>query len=426
MSSPMKMLDFYTGVWKLVGAVVSGDGFVRIQDEKDKTFEQVMFDDKPVVIPTPEQLQPNLTERVIFNPLLEDIDKAESLSLAAYREQTTKCLNSQAMDLLANVLCVGFDPNQAGALSEEQMVFLEPIGKHKVNPERFLANVELLMRKSRAKTERSLVGIYLKRSGEVGKKRYRAVSVVSFPLLEELVACEETQAKAPYGVKMPKEERALLREMLEAIYPTDPALGEETWMSGSDDPFSPKFSSLAMALRKVLAANIRVGLLFKQHMTLKNKELYTAEELMALMIDTRPMEMERRYFRGIGDCSSPVTEEVRKRVEAATAAPAETQTTTAQAAHAPVGTDFMSQARAAMAAPRQTTPANSFAAMMPRQATTVDPQNPMAFLQGMAQGTASQPRGADFFRAASQAQVSRGSSLGIVGASAGRQSGLSI
>lgn len=306
MTTTMKMLEFYAGAWEMLGFSVSSDGFIRRVNEKDDQFEQLVYEDKPVVLPYPEQLQPGLAERVIFNPVLEDIDKAESNSLAAYREQVIHAMNQQAMNIMISLLAIAFDPNQASNMTEEQLDFLRPLAQWNVKPDKLLASLEGLLRKSRAKTERSIVGFYLKRMGEIGSKRYRSVGVVSFPMLEELIACEDTPNKAPFGVKLSKDERGALREILTMMYP-DPE--SESWMAGSDDPFAPKLSSLAKAMYIVLQRNVKLGLMFSGLMTLKNEKLYTSENVLNLMMDTRPLEMERRYFRGVGDFGAPVSKE---------------------------------------------------------------------------------------------------------------------
>lgn len=438
MSSPMKLLEFYRKCWELVGASVTEDGFVRIIGGKDKRYEPVTYDGKPVVIPAPEQLQDIRVERLIFNPLHEDTDKTESPSLASYREHVTRVLNAQAIHMLTSVFGVGFDTTANSDLSAEETDFLRPIGRHPVDPVKFLTKLETLIRKSQARADRGLVSIYIKRAGTIGNKRHRSVAVVSFPLLEELEACERTSSKSPYGVNMSKEERALLVEVLKSIYPYENGK-EEDWMDGSDDPFAPKFASLTLAMRRVLAANLNVARIFKGRFTLTNVELYDSNDLMQLMTDTRPLEVERRYYRGIGDCSAPLPKDAIKAVDAAlareTAASASVTPAidappfeTSVVAPAPAAAvrqeinsgSFMSHVRMSMnAAAQQPVQSNIFGnALQVQQTANADPFSRIANLNVNKQVS----NAADMFKAAAKMNVRQGVGFSVIGTGASQGS----
>lgn len=288
-----KLLDTYRAMLRTAGFVADEQGYVSYPNGNERTPAMVKIEGSPkrLVLPTREHLtNPDWADRVAFHPLSENILRGESEVLAYLRHAMNLRINLVFGLLAYQLLEVATSTAQHSKLNPDQSYFLSKV---KDADEKTLHVFEkLLEAMPNNQTQRSLVSIYLKRSGQVGGRRYARVGVVRFPLYEEL----KTSTQECYGVKMRVKDRDALVALIEYMIPNVDQ--SEAYYRGSDSSVAPFTDALMKAVMSVAGPLNDLVELFRNQLDEPDSLLFesswveTFENLGVLQNDIRSIPMQ--------------------------------------------------------------------------------------------------------------------------------------
>ena len=264
-----KLINYYDKVLELAGMHVDTNSYIKADND-----EQVVIKGKALVMPTREHLA-TLTERdsngklesvkVVFNPLKENAIKAESDMLTKLRTAISARLNySIYIVSLAMIKVAGDEKLQKRAKSRVRK-FLASLhnvvtdGKTDVADYKTIKTFQKLFSiGSESNFYKNLVGLYIKKGGIVGKERFKRITVVDFPLYNEIVNNEGRMVR---GVKLRIKDIDFFKALFEFIYPDidDPL----SLQIGSNNDVSPGLESLLSACFPIMENINLIGKDFK-------------------------------------------------------------------------------------------------------------------------------------------------------------------
>lgn len=233
----MKLLELYTSMLKTAGMVVSDTGHVsgRLKLGSTETTP-VTVEGKRLVLPKREQLSnPDWENRVVFHPLSENILRGESKVVEKFRMALTLRINMVLGRIIQNLLTVAASKAVHPKLTPDQSALLAFTGHIDDKTVQHFDKIHDLI--SITDPTKSLVSIYLKRSGAVHGKKYKRAGIVTFPIYEDLKKGDHV-----FGVKLRAKDREILTKLLEFIFP---GIEEaEKYNRGSDSEVAPYVDAL--------------------------------------------------------------------------------------------------------------------------------------------------------------------------------------
>ena len=225
----MSLIDTYIAIITYIGLKVDNNGYVLYPDDKPATMR-----DKPIALPIPGILKRPAIERIIFHPLLEEINKGESDILKYIKDGINIRLNVIFSTIALSLLRVAASPELHSKLQGDQLDMLLSITD--VDAKTISVFTSIMMKAMRSNAEKAFINIYLKRGGYARGIRYSRVGIVTFSLLEQLEKNEDL-----YGVKIRKSDRAMLINLYKVIFPD---IQLEAYNVGSNTYVAPFLDAL--------------------------------------------------------------------------------------------------------------------------------------------------------------------------------------
>lgn len=253
----MKLNDFYTSFLTGVGLVITEEGYVKlpVTDDVAGVAFPATVSKKSLVLPTDENLTKVVGENVIvFHPLNEDLERGPSKILEFVRLYSRQELEVQAILLMRNILRLTASTEIHKKLSPDQSEVLDVVkGLDTKGIERVIGNFDTLIDRLDVNSpEKSLIHIYLRRSGKIGEKAYRQVATVTFPIYEQLIEGESTIL----GVKFSKAAVKALTDVFEYVFPDIATKG--AYNVGSNSNIAPKFEAVIGAVASMMISINRI------------------------------------------------------------------------------------------------------------------------------------------------------------------------
>lgn len=296
----MKLNDFYTSFLTGLGLVITEEGYVKlpITDEVAGTTFPATVNKKSLVLPTPENLNKVVSDNVIvFHPLNEDLERGPSKVLEFVRQYARQELEVQIILLITNILRLSGSPELHKKLSPDQAEILDVVkGMDTKAIERVIEKFEQIHQRLDVNSiEKSLVHIYLRRSGKIGDKSYRQVATVTFPIYEQLAEGELNIL----GVKLSKAAAKAIKDVFEYIFPNIGTKG--AYNVGSNSAVAPKFeaiagavASLILCINRVIAlVNTEEGRIFEECEILETAWMDQIGKFEAMYRDIQSVPMQR-------------------------------------------------------------------------------------------------------------------------------------
>lgn len=229
------LIDFYEKVLNAYNMVVDREGFVSTSFMGEKNPKSIK--DKRLVLPTKDVLRRrDIGELTVFHPIPEQLNQGESILVQDLVRLANIRFSYTLTALTLNIAWMISDTANHNKLSDNQTEIMLAIGS--INKTRFKTIERVLAAVSKEASNKSMVSIYLRRGGTLHGKRHSCVSVVRFPLYEELSKPGDTL----YGIKVKEEDRDLLQKILDYILPD---IGvKDRYNAGTHSDFIPFLESL--------------------------------------------------------------------------------------------------------------------------------------------------------------------------------------
>ena len=187
----MELIEFYTALLSFAGVKVNENGstYKLIKNEK----YPVVIDNKSLFLPTKEALR-DVTDKCIFHPLTESVNNTESKVIQYLSRSINARLNTAAAVLTNVLLSIVASPEMHKSLTPDQTSMLVMIGDADATTVNKLSSITTKAF-SKEETCKLFVRQFLKHGGVLHDKRYRRISVVSFPFLDLMEKGEFESAK---------------------------------------------------------------------------------------------------------------------------------------------------------------------------------------------------------------------------------------
>lgn len=237
----MDIVSVYTDILDYVSIKIDSRGFLLKPDDSP-----VMLNKKPVALPLPEMLRGSSADRVIFHPLMEEVNKGESEILLMLKHYINIRLNFIFSSIALNLLKIAVSPDIQAELGVngtnehlDVMVSLKN-ADHKT----VVTFAELMKRALDNNAPNAFVNIYLKRGGYVREKRYSRAGIVTCSLLESL----DKNEHLIHTVKIRKADIPIFKSLYDVILP-DSKL--DTYNRGSNTYVAPFLDSLLQTSKAI-------------------------------------------------------------------------------------------------------------------------------------------------------------------------------
>lgn len=234
-------ITFYEGFLRSLGMVVGADNTISYQGA-DGDLIPMTVESKRLVMPTQEMLRTIDNKfHIAFHPLCEMIMRNESPVQRKIRTvintHTTGIIIQLMMTLTALAIS---DQKDKTARSEYFDLFTLLNGAKKTTFQAVEKLVEVI---EVTGVNNRLINFSVKRSGELGGKKYRRCCQVTFPILDEWTP--DKPEDRIYGVKMSKKDKSIILLLLNFIIRGLQV--PDAYSVGSDSMIAPTFMSIANA-----------------------------------------------------------------------------------------------------------------------------------------------------------------------------------
>ena len=228
----MDLLELYTAIVESAGWNVNSEGFVT-------AFKgPVEIAGKQMVMPTKKILRnPDWDNHIAFHPMSENVMRGESAVLFELRNQMQFKLNFVAATLIQGLGELAADPARQKPLTIKQKEYLKLVPDFDAKTVKSLDS--LLDRINPAEAEK-IIGLFVKRSGEMGDKKYNRLATVHSPLRMEA----SNKDRTIFGVKFRKSDFKPFFDMFDFILPD---INEHAYSFGSNSMVAPSFHALLHA-----------------------------------------------------------------------------------------------------------------------------------------------------------------------------------
>lgn len=213
-----KLLDLYTSILNYHQVSVNEKGeceYSLIPSEK----KPVIFDEKRLVLPTPENLRNSDGDtRLIFHPLREMIDRGESLVVKGLRHLANIRLNYATMGLINELLRIANSEKLHSGLSPEQRKVLIDIGEVDLRTRKNFT--DFCVKQYEKRNDRLFCHVFMRKRGTYQGQKHARVGIVTFPLYDIL------KEKEVLGLEREKDRKTFLNA-LRAVFPGSDEDGEK-------------------------------------------------------------------------------------------------------------------------------------------------------------------------------------------------------
>lgn len=241
----LNMLEFYDNVLRALNHDVSEEGHVSIINSDDVKLPATV-DNKRLVLPVPDRLKEVKENEIVFHPLREDLTRGPSEVLEYLRRICNIEASTSIESLVLTLLFLASNTELQKTLSPDQAQVLD-VAK-KADKETYNRFAKIIERCDPSDLERSVVRIFLKRSGKNTEtnEAFRWLATVSFPLYEALIE----KPTDVFGVKLRKIDHESIREVFEYLLPNiDKA---HAYSYGSNSTQAPKLDALLGAYKNLI------------------------------------------------------------------------------------------------------------------------------------------------------------------------------
>ena len=234
-------ITFYEGFLRSLGMVVGADNTISYQGA-DGDLIPMTIESKRLVMPTQEMLRTIDSKfHVAFHPLCEMIMRNESPVQRKIRTVINTHTTGIVIQLLITLAALAIsDQKDKTARSEYFELFTLMNGAKEST---FKAVEKLVEVIEVTGTNNRLINFGVKRSGELGGKKYRRSCQVTFPILAEWEANKPEDRI--FGVKMSKKDKTIIFSLLNFIIRGLKV--PDAYSAGSDSMIAPTFMAVANA-----------------------------------------------------------------------------------------------------------------------------------------------------------------------------------
>lgn len=224
MLKPMDLNTLYKNILSFAGVSVDSEDYLYTSYDNKK--EPYLIGGKRIALPTSNHLRTSdSNEKIIFHPLLENMNTDESVIITALTKLINVRLNVVFVALAENLLKLAASPSEHHKLNPSQTELIVSLGDV---DDVTVRNFETIMLNS-FKTEdsyRYFIKLYLKRRGEINKTIYAKAGIVSFPFLEKL-----DKDEAFDSVKLRAKDKVIFKKLFTYMLPQSDV--RETYNFGS-------------------------------------------------------------------------------------------------------------------------------------------------------------------------------------------------
>lgn len=303
----MELLDLYKAILKTANFVVSDDGYISGQIAGET--KPALIKNKSMVLPTREHLaSSDLSKRIIFHPLSENIMHGESIVMEKFRSMLNIRMNSTFAITAYTLLSIAASPATHASLSPDQSEFLSRV-KH-ADEHTLKALSKIMVEMPANQTQKAFVSIFLKRGGVLAGKSHARLGVVNFPLY---VALKKATDEV-YGVKLRKKDITALIQLLEYMIPN---IGEpEAYNRASDSRVAPFLDALMHVVMGISAPLNDLVELFRNkiddadELLINSEWVETFDNLEALIPQIRLVPMQAGNEGSTGKPEAPKQENI--------------------------------------------------------------------------------------------------------------------
>lgn len=209
----MKTIKFLEDLVETLGMHISSDGYIFIDNEK--TVKLTGKNKKPVVIPTPENIATLLDTRTgkinkyPFNPLIEDVIKADSVSTNKVLKATKARFGLLTQELGKFLLSVAADHKLEKLADFNVMDFIAKLSEAKIGntaknivDDQTIAAWTKMCDNSIISGNLEIVKVFATKRGKIDDKSFNRVVTVHSPLLDALTAKDIKPKDTINGVKL--------------------------------------------------------------------------------------------------------------------------------------------------------------------------------------------------------------------------------
>ncbi len=242
-TSPIQM---YVGFLKDVGAEIAADNTVSFI-MPDGDLAPITIEHRRLVVPTPEMLKTiDSAKHVAFHPMSEMITRGESPVQAKLRNMINIKTQFVISSLMIELATLAISDSKDKTSRSEYFPLFEAL---KDASKKTVDAITNLVRKFEPQgLENRLINFSSKRNGAIAGKKYRRVTTVTFPIMNEFTAA--SPADSIYGVKMSKKDKQVIFNLLKFIIPKIDQV--DAYSDSSDSLQAPMFISLARAYGNVM------------------------------------------------------------------------------------------------------------------------------------------------------------------------------
>lgn len=232
----MDLIDLYSAVITSAGWEINSNG--RISG-----FEgPVEVAGKQLVMPTSEILRAGEWDHMIaFHPLSENVMRGESAVLFALRTQMQFKLNMMASVIIGELTELAADVTRQKTLTIKQKEYLKLVPEFDAKT---VKTVNSLLDKANPSEPEKIISLYVKRSGQLGDKKYNRVGTVHSPMRSE----DTNSDRTIFGVKFRKGDFLPFFDLFDVVLPD---INENLYSIGSNSMVAPSFHALLGAFLAV-------------------------------------------------------------------------------------------------------------------------------------------------------------------------------
>lgn len=257
-----KLISFYKRVLSSLGIQTDEQDFVVV--DTGKKIQPMLIDGKPVVLPTKQHIDTMTTvesngevkiNKVLFNPLREDLIKGETEVLIKLKKNYEIRINFAVCNLVELYIRFGMDQELQKKASLEASTFLTSLN---VTRNRNVTNAidagtiekwgKIYAGLLKAPSTKGAVHLFSKKAGKLNNVTYSKLVTATFPLYEAL--CNLKKDETIFDVKLRNKDIDVLKVIFKYIFNNIDT--PEYYMIGSSDA-SSSFVSLTKMYIKIMS-----------------------------------------------------------------------------------------------------------------------------------------------------------------------------
>jgi hypothetical protein len=269
----MKLLSVYRAILDYASMAADSQGYVK--NAHGDSRESILIEGKQLVLPLPEQLRNfDSKQKIIFHPMAENIFKGESEIIQLLKKRICIKLNISTAAIIQALINIVASPDLHGRMNPQQAELFS------VNMDadvKTLTNfVKIMTVGIKTKPESAFVSMYLNRGGVYRGSKHSKVSVMTFPLYEQLTK----EAKVPNGISLEHlriKDKDCITKLFQFIFPGLEM--PEQYNYGADTTIAPFLDALMMGSARVASKINDIVELYKDYIDDAESVMFTSEWL---------------------------------------------------------------------------------------------------------------------------------------------------